>query len=59
MAPGICVFTDTAGADPLSINSWSLTVNQVPGPLPLMGAASAFGISRRLRRRIASSRAQA
>jgi hypothetical protein len=53
------LFTDTAGADPLSINSWSLTVNQVPGPLPLMGAASAFGISRRLRRRIASSRAQA
>jgi hypothetical protein len=53
------LFGDTAGGDPLSINSWRLTVNPVPGPLPLLGAASAFGISRRLRRRIASSRAQA
>lgn len=54
------LFADDFFGDPLSINSWSLTVNQqVPGPLPLLGAASAFGISRRLRRRIASSRAQA
>lgn len=53
------LFADGWGEDPLSINSWSLTVNEVPGPLPLLGAASAFGISRRLRRRIASSRAQA
>ena len=54
------LFDDGAGGDPLSINNWSLTVNQqVPGPLPVLGAASAFGISRRLRRRIASSRAQA
>jgi hypothetical protein len=30
----------------------------VPGPLPVLGAASAFRISRRLRGRIASSRAQ-
>ena len=53
------LFADGFVEDPLSINSWSLTVNQqVPGPLPLLGAASAFGISRRLRRRIASSRAQ-
>jgi len=57
------LFEDGAGDDPLSINSWSLTVNQqvnqqVPGPLPVLGAASAFGISRRLRGRIASSRAQ-
>ena len=57
------LFADSAGGDPLSINNWSLTVNQVnqqvPGPLPVLGAATAFGISRRLRRRIASSRAQA
>lgn len=53
------LFADGSGEDPLSINSWSLTVNPVPGPLPVLGAASAFGISRRLRRRIASSRAQA
>jgi len=55
------LFADDSGSDPLSINSWSLTVNTppAPGPLPLLGAASAFGISRRLRRRIASSRAQA
>jgi MYXO-CTERM domain-containing protein len=30
--------------------------NAVPGPLPLFGAAAAFGWSRRLRSRIASSR---
>ncbi|MCS5700545.1 proprotein convertase P-domain-containing protein [Cyanobium sp. FGCU-52] len=54
------LFGDTGGLDPMSINSWSLTVRTpAPGPLPLLGAASAFGISRRLRRRIASSRAQA
>jgi hypothetical protein len=57
------LFEDGAGGDPLSINSWSLTVNAplplpVPGPLPVLGAASAFGISRRLRGRIASSRPQ-
>jgi hypothetical protein len=57
------LFEDNSGSDPLSINSWSLTVNAplpvpVPGPLPVLGAAAAFGISRRLRGRIASSRAQ-
>jgi len=31
----------------------------VPGPLPLMGAATAFGFSRRLRSRIAASRPRA
>ncbi|MFM7240401.1 MAG: proprotein convertase P-domain-containing protein [Cyanobium sp.] len=47
-------FTDSAGADPLSINSWSVTV-EVPGPLPLLGVGAAFGYSRRLRRRISAS----
>jgi hypothetical protein len=48
-------FTDDAGGDPLSINSWSLTVTPVPGPLPLLGVGAAFGYSRRLRRRISTS----
>jgi hypothetical protein len=62
------LFADNRLEDPLSINSWSLTVNEplpvppgalpVPGPLPVLGAASAFGFSRRLRGRIASSRPQ-
>ena len=33
----------------------SAPTTQVPGPLPLLGLASAFGISRRLRRRIANN----
>jgi hypothetical protein len=46
--------------DPLSVNSWSLTVmNEVPGPLPVLGAAAAFGYSRRIRRRHATSRGRA
>jgi hypothetical protein len=55
------LFEDNYVLDSLSINSWSLTVNAplpVPGPLPVLGAAAAFGISRRLRGRIASSRPQ-
>jgi len=32
-----------------------LTVNVVPGPLPLLGAAAAFGASRKLRARIRSA----
>lgn len=46
--------------DPLSVNSWSLTVmNEVPRPLPVLGAAAAFGYSRRIRRRHATSRGRA
>ena len=53
------LYTDDAGGDPLSVNSWSLTVmNEVPGPLPVLEAAAAFGFSRRIRRRIATSRPQ-
>lgn len=54
-------FADTARSDPMSINGWSLTVNEVsappasvPGPLPVLGLAAAFGFSRRMRRRIAT-----
>jgi len=33
---------------------WS-TPTDVPGPLPLLGAAAAFGFSRRIRNRIKAS----
>jgi hypothetical protein len=35
------------------------SVQNVPGPLPLLGAAAAFGYSRRIRTRIRASRQQA
>lgn len=50
------LFADNSENDPLSINSWSLSVQQVPGPLPVLGLAAAFGFSRRMRRRIATQR---
>jgi hypothetical protein len=34
-------------------------VNETPGPLPLFGAAAAFGFSRRLRQRIQLSKTPA
>ncbi|MEB3243210.1 MAG: hypothetical protein VKO44_06190, partial [Cyanobacteriota bacterium] len=39
---------------PLGMNQMGNTVTQqpVPGPLPLLGAATMFGFSRKLRRRI-------
>jgi hypothetical protein len=48
------------------IGTWTLTdggeqirvvLTEVPGPLPLLGAGTAFGFSRRLRRRISASQA--
>jgi hypothetical protein len=49
--------------DPQSLQFSSLTVElasppptAVPGPLPLLGVAAAFGYSRKVRRRVASSR---
>ena len=57
------LYADTSVSDPMSINGWSLTVNEVsappasvPGPLPVLGLAAAFGFSRRMRRRIATQR---
>jgi hypothetical protein len=35
--------------------SWRARANPVPGPLPLLGAATAFGLSRKLRSRIRSA----
>ena len=57
------LYADTEEEDTMSINGWSLTVNEVsatpasvPGPLPVLGLAAAFGFSRRMRRRIATQR---
>jgi hypothetical protein len=66
------LYTDDAGGDPLSINSWSLSVSDTastrlpilrdsgaapaPGPLPILGASAALGWGRRLRKRINPSR---
>ena len=36
-------------------NEWSTKSSPVPGPLPLLGAATAFGLSRKLRSRIRSA----
>jgi len=36
----------------------SATTEQVPGPLPILGAAAAFGYSRKLRNRINQSKQQ-
>ena len=41
------IFTDTVDLDPMSINSWSLTVNPAPAPLPILGVAAAFGSIRK------------
>lgn len=44
-------WTVTGTGDTIKVN----VGNPVPSPLPLLGAATAFGFSRRLRRRIAHS----
>jgi hypothetical protein len=36
----------------------SLTLTEVPGPLPILGAAAAFGWSRKLRKRLKSSKSE-
>jgi hypothetical protein len=37
-----------------TVTAWNLSVTQTPGPLPILGAGAAFGVSRKLRRRIKS-----
>lgn len=37
-----------------TVSSWTNTISQTPGPLPILGAGAAFGFSRKLRRRIKS-----
>lgn len=37
-----------------TVTAWNLTITQTPGPLPILGAGAAFGVSRKLRRRIKS-----
>jgi hypothetical protein len=44
------------GGCPGDCGNVKLTVNPVPGPLPLLGVGAAFGYSRKLRKRIKSSR---
>jgi hypothetical protein len=39
-----------------NIDNYQNTFRQVPGPLPILGAAAAFGSSRRLRRRLKATR---
>jgi hypothetical protein len=57
-------FTQTFSIDPAGnndarlftvSNDWSTKSSPVPGPLPLLGAATAFGLSRKLRSRIRSA----
>lgn len=48
-------FTGTLEINPgTKVTAWNLTITQTPGPLPILGAGAAFGISRKLRRRIKS-----
>lgn len=35
-----------------NVDSWTLTLRQTPGPLPILGVGAAFGFSRKLRNRI-------
>jgi len=56
-------FTQSFTFDPTTQNaslttvngSWTAKANPVPGPLPMLGAATAFGLSRKLRSRIRSA----
>lgn len=48
-------FSAMIALDPGStVSSWTNTISQTPGPLPILGAGAAFGFSRKLRRRIKS-----
>ncbi|MEB3166805.1 MAG: hypothetical protein VKO65_09070 [Cyanobacteriota bacterium] len=49
-------YTDPTGGSPVTYSAdgfTTLTLDEVPSPLPILGAASAFGFTRRLRKRIA------
>ncbi len=49
------VFTGTGTSDTFGAFVDNVSYSQVPGPLPLMGAGVAFGLSRKLRRRITAA----
>jgi hypothetical protein len=55
--PGGTSITDNKGyySVNLAFESYSLPPSQVPAPLPLFGAAAAFGMSRKIRRRISAA----
>lgn len=44
--------TSTDNSAPSGITTFTTPVSSVPGPLPILGAASAFGWSRRVRKRL-------
>jgi hypothetical protein len=50
-AGGASIFTYTSGSEQIILRKDP----QVPGPLPILGAAAAFGYSRKLRNRIQKS----
>jgi hypothetical protein len=49
---GASTFTYTSGTEQIIVRN---NPAQAPGPLPLLGAAAAFGYSRKLRNRIQKS----
>jgi len=49
-------FDPFLGGPPSSVFGRAALVDQVPGPLPIFGAGAAFGMSRKLRRRIGASK---
>lgn len=44
----------SSGSEPATLTITNFNAPPVPGPLPVLGAAAAFGWSRRLRRRVAA-----
>lgn len=47
-------FTGAGTNSSIRVGSFNVSTVEVPGPIPLLGAATAFGWSRRIRKRIAS-----
>lgn len=46
------IIANLTGVGPGGLSSYSLNITKTPGPLPILGAGAAFGMSRKLRRRI-------
>ncbi|MBL8330571.1 MAG: hypothetical protein JNJ71_17165 [Rubrivivax sp.] len=57
-AGGATGFNFALGQSTGGLSTVILSVTQVPGPLPLLGALAAFGWSRKLRKKISDSNAQ-
>lgn len=52
---GLTPTSGTLGTWTLAATGDTISVNVVPGPMPVLGAAAAYSFSRRLRRRIRQS----